>query len=70
MTLAVECYSGSQYAERPTALTWEGERLEITAIVKRWRRPEERCFRVRTRDQRLFDLFYNEALDQWRINPL
>lgn len=48
MTLAVECYSGSQYAERPTALTWEGERLEITAIVKRWRRPEERCFRVRT----------------------
>lgn len=70
MNRIVECYSGSEYAERPTALTWQGVRLEIAEILKRWRQPGERCFRVRTQDDRLFELIYVESLDQWRINVL
>ena len=36
----VECHSGFTYAERPVALTWEGQRLEITRILAEWHSPE------------------------------
>jgi len=66
----VECHSGFEYAERPVALHWEGERLEITAIESQWRIPGGKGFRVRTRDERRFELFYGELYDEWRINPI
>lgn len=65
---AVECHSGSAYAERPIALHWQGARLEIDQIESRWRIPGGRCFRVRTKDGRAFELFYGELYDEWRIN--
>jgi hypothetical protein len=70
VTDLVECHSGYEYAERPIALHWEGERLEIAAIEAEWRIPGGHCFRVRTRDERVFELFYGELYDEWRINPL
>jgi len=63
----VECHSGTTYAERPTALHWEGERLEIEAILARWRTPGGRVFRVQAVDGRVFELSYDEALDEWQI---
>ena len=63
----VECLSGSTYAERPLALIWEGERLEVEAILSQWRTEEERWFRVKTRDGRAFDLAYNEVQKGWKI---
>lgn len=66
----VECHSGYEYAERPTALRWEGQRLEIAEIQDQWRIPGGKCFRVRTEDDRVFELFYGELYDEWRINPL
>ncbi len=65
----VECHSGYEYAERPVAIHWEGGRLEIEEIDAQWRIPGGKRFRVRTRDGRLFDLFYGELYDEWRINP-
>lgn len=69
MSDPVECHSGFEYAERPVALTWEGRRLEIEAIENQWRIPGGKCFRVRTADQQVFELFYGELYDEWRINP-
>jgi hypothetical protein len=66
----VECHSGFSYAERPVALIWESQRLEIDSILAEWRTPGEHHFRVRTRDLCLFDLVYREADDQWQIQPL
>lgn len=66
----VECHSGYEYAERPLAIHWEGERLEIEAIEDRWRIPGGKCFRVCVRDGRRFELFYGELYDEWRVNPL
>ncbi|HEX9798149.1 MAG TPA: hypothetical protein VGA52_14300 [Anaerolineales bacterium] len=66
----VECHSGFVYADRPTALHWDGERLEVEEIEAQWRIPGGRRFRVRTTDQRLFELFYGELYDEWRIHPL
>ena len=70
LTEVVECHSGSAYAERPIALQWEGARLEIEEIESRWRIPGGKCFRVRTRDGRVFELFYGELYDEWRIHPV
>ncbi len=65
----VECHSGYEYAERPVALYWEGQRLEIEQIEGEWRITDGKRFRVRTRDGRIFELFYGELTDEWRIRP-
>jgi hypothetical protein len=64
----VECHSGYTYAERPIALHWEGRRLPIQAIEARWRLPGGRRFRVRTEDGQVFELFYGELYDEWRVH--
>ncbi|MEK7326684.1 MAG: hypothetical protein AAB217_15685 [Chloroflexota bacterium] len=64
----VECHSGYEYAERPTALHWQGERLEIEAVEQQWRIPGGKCFRVRATGGLVFELMYGELYDEWRIN--
>ena len=64
----VECHSGKTYGERPIALIWEGERLPIVEIVARWRLPDGRKFRVRVENERTFELYYIEQVDEWRIS--
>ncbi len=68
MTDIVECHSEYEYTEKPIALTWEGQRLEIADILARWRIPGAKCFRVSTADGQIFELFYGELYDEWRIN--
>ena len=63
----VECHSGYEYGEKPLALYWLGQRLEITQILARWRIPNGKCFLVRTNDEQIFELFYDEHHDQWNI---
>lgn len=66
----VECHSGYEYAEQPVALHWEGERLEIEAVEAEWRIPGGKRFRVRVKDGRVFELFYGELYDEWRIHAV
>ncbi|HEX9013289.1 MAG TPA: hypothetical protein VF813_07225 [Anaerolineaceae bacterium] len=66
----VECHSGFEYAERPTAIHWEGQRLEIESILAQWRIPGGKRFRVKTRDGREFELFYGELYAEWRITEV
>jgi hypothetical protein len=70
MSELVECHSGFAYADRPVALTWESRRLEITRILAEWRTPQENHFRVRTSNDREFELAYNQTLDEWQIKNL
>jgi putative sterol carrier protein len=70
MSELVECHSGFTYADRPLALTWEGRRLEITQILAEWRTPEKNNFRVRTTEGRVFELAYNQSIDEWQIESL
>lgn len=70
MKTSVECYSGVEYAERPTALMWEGQRLAIEEIERRWREPGGPAFRVRTKDGRRFQLRYDEQDNTWTIHAL
>jgi hypothetical protein len=64
----VECHSGFAYAERPVALTWQGKRLGIAAILEQARIPAGRRFHIRTQDGQEFELVYREATDEWEIH--
>ncbi len=64
-TAKVNCYSGHTYAERPQSFQWHGIEYEVKEVVKAWREPGGRCFKVRTGDNKIFQLCYNEAQDFW-----
>ena len=66
----VECRSDSEYAGRPLALTWQGQRMEIAEILASWRGPNEKGFRVKTVDGAAFDLAYREIPDEWHVQPI
>jgi hypothetical protein len=68
--VAVECYSGARYAERPVALTWCGERLSVESIERSWRTPDSLTFIVRIGDGRRFELTCQLFDDRWGARPL
>jgi hypothetical protein len=66
----VECRSEANYAGRPTALHWLGQRLAVAEVIVSWREPEGIHFRVCTDDDQAFELSYDEAGDTWHIEEL
>jgi hypothetical protein len=67
MTELVECRSDSEYAERPVAIRWQGQRLEVVEILGRWRTPNGKRFLVRTVQQGLFEISFSITENQWHI---
>ncbi|MBI4187942.1 MAG: hypothetical protein HY529_01920 [Chloroflexi bacterium] len=43
---------------------------EVAAIEKEWLEPGERHFKVRTGDNKFFQLCYNETDKQWSLTEL
>ena len=68
--LIVKCYSGHIYAEEPRSFEWEGVAYEVDAIEKAWKEPGERYFKVRTGDNKFFQLCYNEVEERWSITEV
>ncbi|HEX7974417.1 MAG TPA: hypothetical protein VF498_08420 [Anaerolineales bacterium] len=69
MTEQVECYSGSEYAERPAALYWQDRRLEVVRVLESRRTPQGKYFRVLADENLVFELFYFEDRDEWMVQP-
>lgn len=67
---AVECRSEFVYAQQPVALTWQGRRLAVAAILAQARTPTGRRFHVRAGQSQGFRLDYHEADDEWQIHLL
>ena len=65
----VICRSETTYAEKPVALLWEGERLDISVILASWHTPQGKIFRVSIADGRTFDLTYLLGDNIWQITP-
>lgn len=63
----VECYSGSEYAERPTAVHWNGQRLEIEEVEQQVRTPQGKVFWVRCLGGDRFKVEYDLREDRWII---
>ena len=68
--LKVSCYSGQSYAERPVSFSWEDKDYQVAEIEAEWRGEGTKNFRVRTKDNKLFQLCYNESQDQWSLTEL
>jgi hypothetical protein len=68
--LKVKCYSGHTYAEEPWSFLWEGIEYEVEKIEKSWQEPGKRYFKVQTKDNKLFQLCYDETEKQWSLRSL
>jgi hypothetical protein len=69
-TVAVECYSGGRFAERPVEMMWRGERLQIISVERAWQTPGGLGFIVCVTDSRHFELTCTIASDQWVARQL
>ena len=69
-TTRVWFYSGYTHAERPKSFIWEGQVQEVEKVESAWRGPDEKCFRVRTKENRIFELCYRESEDKWSVIEL
>ncbi len=65
----VICHSGDQYAQRPVAFDWQGQRCQVAQVIARWREPDGIRFRVLTTEDQIFDLYYAEQSDEWQVEP-
>jgi hypothetical protein len=68
--IQVQCYSGHTYAERPDSFVFQSTAHKVEKVEKEWREPGERHFQVRTQDNKLFELCYNEQKDEWALVEL
>jgi hypothetical protein len=70
MKTQVECYAGYSYPERPLALWWQGRRLEVASIRAEGRTPAGKWFRIETGDERVFEMNYDQAADEWQVTEV
>ena len=76
MADTVECHSGYTYAEKPTALTWQGRHFTIKEILTQGRTPQLKWFRVMTTDGQVFELSFDETMEDgpsecgWKIHQV
>jgi len=68
--LKVNCYSGHTYAKRPRSFLWHRVEYKVKKIEKEWLEPGKKYFQVRTGDNKLFQLCYNETDQHWSITEL
>jgi hypothetical protein len=70
LTVEVECYSGSAYANRPRAIRLGSERLTIETVISEAYTPQGKRFSVRLTDGRIVGLDYLEVHDLWKATGL
>jgi len=63
----VECQSGYSACDRPTAVVWEDQRLEITRIESERREPEAKCYRLITGNGLRFETRFYEIENRWQV---
>lgn len=63
----VEAYAGASYPERPTAVWRQGQRLDVTEVVRSWRTPEGLHFLVEIEEIGRVELSYRYQEDEWKI---
>ena len=63
----VECLSGSAYADKPLAFTWQGQRHRVEKILAEGRTPQVKWFKVTTGSGAAFELSWSEETGNWQI---
>lgn len=70
MSDLVECRSDYEYAQRPVAFYWQGQRLEIDEVLSQAVSPSGYTFRVQSKEHGIFELDYDINADQWSVYQL
>jgi hypothetical protein len=63
----VLCHSGYKYAQEPRSIIWGGEQLQVEQIQSSWQSPKGPAFLAKVKDGRLFEISYDEQLDEWDV---
>ncbi len=69
MNETVECYSGIEYPERPTAFLWQAERRTVSRIAAEARTTEGKRFEVVDERGERFTLSYDTGSGRWLVTP-
>jgi len=67
LSVRVEAYAGASYPERPTAVWWQGQRLDVTQVLRSWRTPDGLHFLVEIERIGRVELIYHYQDDGWKI---
>lgn len=70
VVVAVECYSGSAYGERPQVITWQRDRLQVVNVLETHQTPNGKAFKLLLEDGQQIDLNYDQANDVWTAHGL
>jgi hypothetical protein len=68
--VAVECYSGAAYGERPQALVWKDRRVRVENVLDARQTPTGKAFTLLLQDGQQIELSYDQANDVWTTNGL
>jgi len=63
----VDAYSGYKANERPLRFHLDDETYDIASVEDRWQEPNAEYFKVRTIDDKLYLLRYDERADEWTL---
>lgn len=66
----VECRSEYTYPQRPVALWFDQNRVEVAVVEDENRTPHGKLFRVRLTDGCRFELLYEELTDEWSVREI
>jgi hypothetical protein len=66
----VDCYSGASYAERPRALIFHGNKIEVSQILCSQLTPGSKVFKVILENGWTVTLQYSLQADHWTASGL
>lgn len=65
--IAVEAHFEVDGTIRPIAFLWQGKRLRIASLGRRWEKESERHFLVMTHDEQVYELVFLTTECGWRL---
>lgn len=65
--IEVQTYSGRNYAERPTSFVWRQRLYRVKEVAAEWQEPRRKHFLVRTEEDEVYEVCYDEQHDGWLL---
>ncbi len=65
--IEVEAYSGHTHPQRPTSFVWRGRPYQVEEVTAEWRERSRKHFLVRTTEDEVYEVCYDEPNDQWLL---
>lgn len=67
LTIRVECFVGHRGDKTPLRFFINGKAVEIEEVIDRWLAPDHRYFKVRSGENDIYILRYDELEQRWEL---